>query len=80
MKTKYFRIIELPEHDVLVEKDWDNEGDNPVCDVVFHIDGVRISQKLGYDNEADRDKTFNELTNEQAQGMVDNILKLMDPK
>lgn len=77
MKDKYFRIIELPDHDVLLEKDWDEETNNPLCSVIFHVEGIRVAQKLGYETEEQRDKAFDEITAEQAQTVVNGVLSLI---
>lgn len=78
MKDKYFRIVELPEHDVLIEKDWDEETDSPLCCITFHIEGVRLKQKLGYKTEEQRDKAFDDATNEKVQELVTATLKLIE--
>lgn len=78
MKDKYFRIIELPEYEVLLQKDWDEETDSPTLAVIFYTEGVMVNQKLGYATEEQRDKAFLEVTSEQAQTMVDAVLKIIE--
>lgn len=79
MKEINFRIIELPTHQVLLTRDFDNEEDDkPLLTLTFFVDDVKISQKLGYGDEKTRDEIFNSLTEEQAQTFLDNIISLMN--
>lgn len=78
MKEVFFKIIELENHQVLLTKDFDEEDENPIISVTFFIEGCKIVNRLGYDNEEQRDKVFLEFKDELAQILVDNILKMMD--
>ena len=79
MKQKFFRIIELPTHQVLLTKDFgDKEEDQDFLLVIsFFFDGVKITQSLGYDDEGKRDKAFVDFTDEMAQVVVDGVAKMM---
>ena len=75
MKEVKFRIIELPTHQVLLTKDFDNDSDeaNLLLVVTIFFDGVKADLKLGYEDEEIRDKVFLEMTEEKAQGFLDSI-------
>ncbi|MES2382497.1 MAG: hypothetical protein V4538_15725 [Bacteroidota bacterium] len=72
-----FRIIELPTHQVLVSKDFDqDENDKPLLVLTFNLDGLIMSVKMGYDNETDRDKYFDTISEETAQTFLNDFIKL----
>lgn len=77
MKIINFRIIELPEYQVLLTKDYDEESDAaPLLDFCFFTDDVKITHKLGYKEESTRDGIFESMTDEQAQTLVNHIISL----
>ena len=74
MKEVNFKIIELPTHQVLLTKDFDEEeNDQPLVVITFFLDGIRLNMKLGYADEAKRDKMFSEFTEIQAQSFLDKM-------
>ena len=75
MKEVKFRIIELPTHQVLLTKDFDNENDDAslLLVVTIFFDGVKADLKLNYKDEAIRDRLFLEMTEHKAQGFLDNV-------
>lgn len=79
MKQVNFRIIELPTHQVLLTKDFDGDKEsNPLLTITFFLEGVKVNQKLGYDNEAKRDEIFDKVTDEQVQKTLDNALAMFN--
>lgn len=68
MKKVDFKIIELPERQVLVAKDWEDEEDGtvPAIKVSMFINGTKCTQTLGYADEEERDKAFAEISEEAA--------------
>lgn len=77
MKEINFRIIELPTHQILISKDFDEEEEErELLVITFFIEGVKVSQKFGYDNEAKRNEMFDKITNEQLQKSLDNTIKM----
>ncbi len=76
MKEVKFRIIELPTHQVLLTKDFDNENDDAglLLVITIFLDGVKINLKLNYKDEDVRDRLFDEMTEEKAQGFLDNVI------
>lgn len=79
MKTIHFRIIELPTHQVLITKDFDNDQDDAKFLVVisFFLDGVKADLKLNYSSEEKRDNIFDNISSEQVQKTVDNAINVM---
>ena len=74
MKEVHFRIIELPTHQVLLTKDFDEEeNDKPLVVITFFLDGIKLNMKLGYTDEHKRDKMFSEFTEIQAQSFLDKM-------
>lgn len=80
MKEINFRIIELPTHQILISKDFDEEEERELLVITFFIEGVKVSQKFGYDNEAKRNEMFDKITNEQVQKSLDNTLEIFKNK
>ena len=78
MKETNFRIIELPTHQVLLTKDWDEEDEKPTLVITLFHEDLEINQTYGYEDEETRDRMFNEITEEQAQNIVDVFVKMMD--
>ncbi len=79
MKEIHFRIIELPTHQVLITKDFDNDQDDAEFLVVisFFLDGVKADLKLNYSSEENRDNIFDNISAEQVQKTVDNAINVM---
>jgi len=81
MKETNFRIIELPTHQVLLQKDFSNDDEQEEADlllVVFYIDDVKCQYSYGYKNKETRDKVFLSITDEQAQNTLDVALKMFE--
>ena len=79
MKQVNFRIIELPTHQVLLTKDFDDDEESkPLLTITFFLEGVKVNQKLGYDEEAKRDEMFDKVTKEQVQKTLDNALAMFN--
>ena len=79
MKQVNFRIIELPTHQVLLTKDFDDDEESkPLLTITFFLEGVKVNQKLGYYDEAKRDEMFEKVTDEQAQKTLDNALAMFN--
>jgi len=78
MKEINFRIIELPTHQILISKDFDEEEEKELLIITFFIDNVKVTQKMGYNDKAKRDEVFEKVTDEQAQKTLNNVLKLFN--
>jgi hypothetical protein len=76
MKEINFRIIELPTHQILISKDFDDEEESELLVMTFFIEGVKVTQKFGYDNEEKRNEMFDKITDEQAQKSLDGTIKM----
>jgi len=78
MKETNFRIIELPTHQVLLTKDWDNDDEKPTLVITLFNEGVKVNQTYGYDEEETRDRIFETFSEESTQGMLDSVLKMFE--
>jgi hypothetical protein len=78
MKEINFRIIELPTHQILISKDFDEEEEKDLLVITFFIEGVKVNQKMEYNDKAKRDEIFDKVTDEQAQKTLNNVLKLFN--
>lgn len=79
MKQVNFRIIELPTHQVLLTKDFDDDEESkPLLTITFFLEGIKVNQKLGYYDEAKRDEMFDKVTDEQVQKTLDNALAMFN--
>jgi len=76
MRKTYFRIVLLPENQVLIEKDFDSEEEKEVIVISYHIEGVKIKQTFGYDTEEQRDEIFDSISIEQIKDIVESSLKM----
>ena len=78
MKKVHFRIIELPTHQVLIEKDFDNESDDDtyLISISFFVDNAKATHKYTYEKEQNRDDMFEKITSEHVQSLVDSAIKM----
>lgn len=76
-KKIHFRIIELPEYQVLLTKDFDEESEEstPLLVISFFHEGMKLDLKLGYSDESKIDKLIETFTSEDAQTLIDNTLE-----
>ena len=79
-KEVFFKIIELPTHQVLFTKDFAEveDEDCPVISITFFIEGAKVCQTMSYANEEKRDEMFDKLTEQHAQQTVDTVLKMIN--
>jgi len=80
MKENNFRIIELPENQVLLTKDFEQEEDTEdsiLLTVTFFLDGIKVVNSLGYESEENRDKLFNAFTEEMAQAFINQSMNML---
>lgn len=71
-----FRIIELENHQVLIQKDFDDKEEKDIVIIVFFNDGIKIKHSYGYNDEESRNKVFDSITDVQIQELVNNSLKM----
>ena len=78
MKKIYFKIFELPTHQVCIQRDFGNEdGEKDFLIVVqFYFDGILAKQSLGYDDENKRDQDFDKFDEKVCQNMVDAVSEM----
>lgn len=76
MKKVHFRIIELPTHQVLIQKDFDNEADDDtyLITISFFVDDAKATHKYTYEKEQNRDDMFEKITLEHVQLLVDTSI------
>jgi hypothetical protein len=72
MKEKYFRIIELETHQILLTKDFDSDekASYLVC-ITFFVDGLKCSFNFGFSAEKKRDDCFRQYSKAHAQTLLD---------
>ena len=78
-KKIYFKIIELPDYQVLISKEQDEkEQDEDVrtLKITFHMDDVKLNYTLGYDKE-DVDMHFDKFNEKDAQLFVNHGLETL---
>jgi len=75
-----FRIIELPTHQVLLSKDFDNEDEDskPLLVITIFCDSVKFKNKLGYEDEQKRNDVFDKFTENQAEAFLKGVLELLE--
>jgi hypothetical protein len=80
MKEINFRIIELPTHQVLIQKDFNNDDNDEsnLMIITFFLDGIKIKHHYGYDYEYTRDEAFDKVSNQNAQKLVDDAIKILN--
>jgi hypothetical protein len=79
MKETHFRIVELPTHQVLLTKDFDNDGDeSDLIVITFFLDGVKANLTYGYNDKETRDRIFESITDEQIQSTLDGVIKTFE--
>jgi hypothetical protein len=79
MKEINFRIIELPTHQVLLQKDFDND-DNDERDlmvITFYLDGVKVKHSYGYENAEIRNRIFDTVKDIQVQKLIDDAISML---
>ena len=72
-KQIYFKIIELENYQVLVEKCLDDDDETEAMNVSFHIKGMKVSHNLSYESMEKRDNDFEQFDEKQAQKFIDSI-------
>jgi hypothetical protein len=80
MKQIHFRIIELPDHQVLLTKSWDDDEGAPVLLVTFFLEGLQVTQTLSYLREEDRDKIFDTFADKDAEEIVFLLTTILTDK
>lgn len=76
MKEIRFKIIELPDYQVLVMKEWDDD-DEPRLSFVFFLEGIKVTQSLGFKTEEALQAAFDKTDAEGAKIMVDMVLETL---
>lgn len=73
-----FRIVETPSHQVLLQKDFDNEDEENyyVLEIVFFINGIKASQKMSFNSEEKRNNAFDKMSNELIFKIVEQTQKM----
>lgn len=76
-KEQRFKIIELPTHQVMVMKDWDEEDSTPRVLVIIFIDGVKFQPSFGYKTNSEMAKAFDKIDSSMAQQMLDGAISML---
>ena len=72
IRVIYFKIFDLPSHQVLLTKD--TYEDEYQMIISFFIEGARIDMKYGYKNEKKRDEMFDIVNEEYLNELVNHIM------
>lgn len=77
-KTINFKIIELPDHQALIMKDFDDsEESKPQIVFMVFLEGVKMEITLGFENEEKRDDGFDKFDSERAQEVINGLKTMM---
>lgn len=76
MKHIFAKIIELPDHQVLVTKGLDDDGDYTL-NVTTRFPGVDPSIKVGYATDEAATEAFNDFNEDGAKAFIDHITEIM---
>lgn len=76
MKQINFKIFEFPTHQVLLSKDYDDDDEMDIIQLTFFIDGVKITQKYGYNYEQERNNIFDTITEQQIEKIFESTEKM----
>lgn len=86
MAKNRVKIIELPTHQVLVEKKLDTEGEETVEAFAVHLFmeddkdvSVKVTATLGFESAEKRDKAFDEYNEEHAAQFLSDIMQMVAP-
>lgn len=77
MKTTYFKIIELPTHQVLIEKDWDAEKEEYQVAITVWFDEMKVKQVYGYHTLKKADDSFDKWDENKCSVHIKNITTLI---
>lgn len=70
---KYFKLIELPDKQVMIERGWDSDKELDYISIIWHEDRCKLECKLSFYTEEERDKQFNEFDEERAIRICDKL-------
>ena len=83
MIEQHFRIIELPEYQVLLTKDfdtdengeWEEDEDDskPLLIITVFFDGIKADVTMGFSKESSRDEAFLSLSDAKVQSLIESI-------
>lgn len=78
MKTTYFKIIELPTNQVLVENDWDAENEEYLVVVTMWLFDVKIRITLGYNTQEKADSAFDTWDEKKCAEQLKNNIQYIN--
>lgn len=73
-KQTIFRIIELPTHQVLLMKTWDEEDESDSIQMIINHEGMEMKVTFGYDSEEIRDENFDNFKKETCQQLINEYI------
>ncbi|WP_459926483.1 hypothetical protein [Flavobacterium covae] len=77
-KQIHFKIIELENYQVLVEKFFNEEEEKEAVRIVFYIHNFKIVNKLCFETQEKQNKAFELINPEIAQGYINAALKILN--
>lgn len=73
-----YRLIELPDYQYLISKDYNDNEKNPFLLITeFYFEGIQIKKTLGFFSEEHRDECFRDFTESQAIRDINDCSELM---
>lgn len=76
-KITFCKIIELENHQVLIMKATDPDDYQFLVNVTTDFEDVRPSIGMGFDDEAKRDKCFEDYNEEQAKKFIETMKEML---
>ncbi len=75
---KFAKLFDLPEHQVIVAKDFSNEDEEMEGQLVVttFIDSVKVQMKYGFEKLADRDQAFEKYDRAAAEKLISSSINL----
>ncbi len=75
MKQQHFKILELDEVQILIQREFTPQNGKPQIRTVFFLDGIKIDVVFEYETESDRNEFWASFTETEAQKLFNDFKK-----